>query len=127
MQASGKLEELRNQLQEISKKYAGSFRLPPYFTLILRAFSTLEGLGLKTNENFAIVQECFPYIARRLITDDTFRMRSALRSYLYRGRQRITVARIDSLASGFSSFTNLMRGSRREAMSAGGPSVRNGQ
>merc|ERR1719361_1372671 len=110
MQASGKLEELRNQLQEISKKYAGSFRLPPYFTLILRAFSTLEGLGLKTNSNFAIVKECFPYIARRLITDDSFRMRSALKNYLYKGRERIAVSRIDELASGFSEFTNLMKG-----------------
>jgi len=123
MKASGKLDTLRTQLQEISKKYSGAFKLPPYFTLILRAFSTLEGLGLKTNEDFAIVKECFPYIARRLITDDSFRIRNALKSYLYRGRERIAVSRIDDLASGFSQFTNLMKGSRRSAMGAGGPSV----
>ena len=96
-------------------------------------------------------QECFPYIARRLITDDSFRMREALRhghalqgsgcfpetgtkscssvcsagpqkpgvgrSYLYKGRSRIAVSRIDELATGFGNFTNLMRlvcTSRRE-------------
>ncbi|CAE7639838.1 unnamed protein product [Symbiodinium pilosum] len=120
MKAAGKLDGLREKLQAISKKYAGAFRLPPYFTLILRAFGTLEGLGLKTDENFAIVKECFPYIARRLITDDSFRMREALRSYLYKGRSRIAVSRIDELASGFGNFTNLMKGSRTESAAAGG-------
>ncbi|CAK9012299.1 Uncharacterized aarF domain-containing protein kinase At1g71810 [Durusdinium trenchii] len=120
MKEAGKLDGLREKLQAISKKYAGAFRLPPYFTLILRAFSTLEGLGLKSDENFAIVKECFPYIARRLIVDDSFRMREALRSYLYKGRSRIAVSRIDELSSGFGNFTNLMKGSRSESAAAGG-------
>ncbi|CAE7223239.1 unnamed protein product [Symbiodinium necroappetens] len=86
------------------------------------------GLGLKTNENFAIVKECFPYIARRLITDDSFRMREALRSYLYKGRSRIAVSRIDELATGFGNFTNLMKGSRTESAAAGGIQMeQNGQ
>jgi len=123
MKASGKLDTLRTQLQEISKKYSGAFRLPPYFTLIIRAFSTLEGLGLKSDSNFAIVKECFPYIARRLITDDSFRMRNALKSYLYKGKERIAVSRIDELTSGFGQFTNLMKGSRKSAEGAGGPTV----
>eukprot|EP00931_Biecheleriopsis_adriatica_P056053 TRINITY_DN33223_c0_g1_i1.p1 TRINITY_DN33223_c0_g1~~TRINITY_DN33223_c0_g1_i1.p1 ORF type:complete len:929 (-),score=231.58 TRINITY_DN33223_c0_g1_i1:7-2793(-) len=123
MKAAGKLDGLREQLMAISKKYSGAFKLPSYFTLILRAFATLEGLGLKTSENFAIVKECFPYIARRLITDDSFRMREALKSYLYRGRRRISVKRIDDLVDGFGSFTNLMKGSRSSAMRAGGPTV----
>ena len=120
MKQAGKLDDLREKLQNISKKYAGAFRLPPYFTLILRAFGTLEGLGLKSDENFAIVKECFPYIARRLIVDDSFRMREALRSYLYKGRSRIAVSRIDELSSGFGTFTNLMKGSRTESAAAGG-------
>jgi len=122
MQASGKLDKLRSQLQDISKKY-GSFRLPPYFTLIIRAFSTLEGLGLKSNADFAIVKECFPYIARRMLTDDSSRMRDALRSYLYKGRTRIALQRVDELADGFSTFTNLMKGSRSEAAAVGGAPV----
>jgi len=121
MADAGKLEELRARLQVIGKRYAGAFKLPPYFTLILRAFSTLEGLGLKADENFAVAKECFPYIARRLVTDDSFRIREALRSFLYRGRSRIAVSRIDELSNGFSSFTNLMKGDKDEAVSAGRP------
>lgn len=122
MQATGKLDKLRSQLQEISKRY-GSFRLPAYFTLIIRAFSTLEGLGLKSNSDFAIVKECFPYIARRMLTDDSSRMRDALKNYLYKGRSRIALQRVDELADGFSSFTNLMKGSRSEAAAVGGAPV----
>lgn len=122
MKASGKLDKLRSQLQDISKKY-GSFRLPPYFTLIIRAFSTLEGLGLRNDGNFAIVKECFPYIARRMLTDDSYRMREALKSYLYKGRSRIAPERVDELAGGFSNFTNLMKGSRAEAAAVGGAPV----
>lgn len=120
---SGKLEGLREQLQAISKKYSGAFRLPPYFTLIIRAFGTLEGLGLKSDEDFAIVKECFPYISRRLITDDSFRVREALKTYLYRGRKRISIKRIDDLATGFGNFTNLMKGSRDSVTGAGGPTA----
>jgi len=116
MKASGKLELLRDQLRALSKKY-GSFRLPSYFTLILRAFTTLEGLGLRQNENFSVVKECFPYIARRLLTDDSLRIRDALKSYLYKGRSRIAVSRVDDLASGFGTFTNLMKGDREEYIS----------
>jgi len=108
MKNTGKLDILRSQLQDIAKKY-GTFQLPAYFTLILRSFSTLEGLGLRMNENFNIVQECFPYIARRLLTDDSSRIREALKSYLYQGRKRIAIKRIDDLTSGFSTFTNLMK------------------
>lgn len=57
--------EIKDKLDELSKEYP--IQLPPYFVLILRAFGTLEGLGLSTDSNFAIVDECFPYIARRCV------------------------------------------------------------
>lgn len=116
MKASGKLDVLRQQLQSISNKY-GTFRLPAYFTLILRSFSTLEGLGLRMDKNFNIVQECFPYIARRLLTDDSDHIREALRSYLYMGRRRIAVKRIHDLSTGFGTFTNLMKTDRGQETS----------
>jgi len=119
LQATGKLEELRAKLTEIGNKY-GSFKLPGYMTLILRAFATLEGVGLRNDKSFSIVKECFPYVARRLLTDDSNRIREALRAYLYKGRQRVSVKRIDDLSAGFGSFTNLMKGNRKEIGEAGG-------
>jgi len=119
LEASGKLEVLREELQGLAKKY-GSFRLPSYATLIIRALATLEGVGLQSNAGFSIGQETFPYVARRLLTDDSLRIRSALQDYLYRGRQRIAVKRIDDLVTAFGSFTNLMKGDRAVAAEDGG-------
>jgi len=120
-QAAGKMDGLREELQDIAQKYGGSFKLPPYFALILRVFATLEGLGLKTNKDFAIVQACFPYIARRLLTDDSIRMRNALKTYLYKGQRRISATRIDEMVNGFGKFANMMSATQDEQVRGGAP------
>lgn len=51
--------------------------------LILRAFSVIEGIALRVDPQYAIVRECFPYLSRRLLTDDHPRSREALRQLLY--------------------------------------------
>lgn len=62
------------------------FRIPPYFALVIRAISVLEGIALVGNANFAIIDEAFPYIAQRLLTDKSPRLRKALRYMVY-GRE----------------------------------------
>ena len=57
-QAQGQTAALKAELDQLAKQYP--IQLPPYFVLILRAFGTLEGLGLSTEGDFAIVDECFP-------------------------------------------------------------------
>ena len=52
-----------------------SLRAPPFLLLLLvhqviRAISVLEGIALVGNPNFAIIDEAYPYISRRLMTDD---------------------------------------------------------
>ena len=105
-QQSSRVGELSEKLDDLAKQYPLS--LPPYFVLILRAFGTLEGLGLSVDSNYAIVDECFPYIARRLLSDDSPRMRAALRSFVYGGSDRLKVSRVKDIAGGFSKFTNSM-------------------
>ena len=56
-QGNSRVSELSDKLEQLSKEYP--LQLPPYFVLILRAFGTLEGLGLSVDENYAIVDECF--------------------------------------------------------------------
>jgi len=77
-------QELAADLAEITFQYP--FRIPPYFALVIRAISVLEGIALVGNPNFAIVDEAFPYIARRLMTDRSPRLREALRYMIY-GRE----------------------------------------
>lgn len=68
-------------MEELTQKYP--FQIPSYFALILRAFSVIEGIALRVDPDYAIVQECFPYVSRRLFTDNTPRIRSALQQMLY--------------------------------------------
>ena len=57
--------------------------MPSYFALILRAFSVIEGIALRADPNYSIVAETFPYLARRLLTDNSPRSRAALKQLLY--------------------------------------------
>jgi aarF domain-containing kinase len=74
-------QELAADLAQITFDYP--FRIPPYFALVIRAISVLEGIALVGNPNFAIIDEAFPYIARRLLTDRSPRLRKALRYMVY--------------------------------------------
>ena len=71
-----------NVMEEMSKRNRELFALPPYVLYVARAFSTLEGIGLSVDENYGIVQECYPYLARRLFTDRSPRAKKALRAML---------------------------------------------
>ena len=74
-------QELAADLAQITFDYP--FTIPPYFALVIRAISVLEGIALVGNPNFAIIDEAYPYIARRLMTDDSPRLKSALRYMVY--------------------------------------------
>lgn len=56
--------------------------MPPYVLYLARAFSTLEGIGLSLDENYSIIQECYPYLASRLFTDRNPRAKKALKAML---------------------------------------------
>ncbi|GMP55687.1 hypothetical protein CsSME_00020436 [Camellia sinensis var. sinensis] len=74
-------QELASDLAQITFDYP--FRIPPYFALIIRAIGVLEGIALVGDPDFAIVDEAYPYIAQRLLTDESPRLRSALRYTIY--------------------------------------------
>ena len=71
-----------NVMEEMSRRNRELFKLPPYVLYVARAFSTLEGIGLSIDENYSIVQECYPYLSRRLFTDRSPRAKRALRAML---------------------------------------------
>ena len=77
----GCLPQVTMELESLTKRYP--FQIPSYFALILRCFSVIEGIALRVDPNYSIVQECWPYLARRLLTDDHPRTRAALRQLLY--------------------------------------------
>jgi hypothetical protein len=94
--------ELAADLAEITFKYP--FRIPPYFALVIRAIGVLEGIALVGNPEFAIVDEAFPYISQRLLTDKSPRLRAALRYAVY-GRDGVFDAeRLIDMLGAFDKF-----------------------
>lgn len=81
------------------------FRLPPYFVLILRAFSVIEGIALKVDPEYSIITETFPFLSRKLLTDDNEEVRRALREVLYGGKERMDMERFRTLFDSLQSFS----------------------
>jgi aarF domain-containing kinase len=55
--------------------------------------------------DYSIVRECFPYLSRRLLTDDNPRAREALRQLLFAGGDSLSLERVERLLGGLSAFT----------------------
>ncbi|KAJ8609545.1 hypothetical protein CTAYLR_006042 [Chrysophaeum taylorii] len=62
------------------------FSIPPYFALLGRAIVTLEGIALTGDPEYALIQEAYPFVSRKLLSGDRPALRSALRDALYEGR-----------------------------------------
>eukprot|EP00978_Attheya_sp_CCMP212_P004579 scaffold10016_cov54-Attheya_sp.AAC.1 len=93
------------EVEELQKRNADAFRIPEWFLYTSRAFLTLEGICLSVDENYSIIQSCFPYVAKRLVGDDSPRAQMALRDLIYGASDVIDVDRLSDLAEGFSSYT----------------------
>jgi hypothetical protein len=76
------VKAVTNIMEEVSRRNRELFSLPPYVLYLARAFSTLEGIGLSIDENYSIIQECYPYLASRLFTDRNPRAKKALKAML---------------------------------------------
>mmetsp|Transcript_29808 Transcript_29808/g.75049 ORF Transcript_29808/g.75049 Transcript_29808/m.75049 type:complete len:402 (+) Transcript_29808:1-1206(+) len=94
------IEKVTRDLDGLSKRFP-YFTIPPYFALILRAFSVIEGIALTVDPQYAIVRECMPYLAQRMLSDDSPRMQELLRQLLYGDRQTLDMQRLQKLADGF--------------------------
>lgn len=109
-----------NVMEEMSRRNRELFALPPYVLYVARAFSTLEGIGLSIDENYAIVRECYPYLARRLFTDKSPRAKAALRAMLGLTEESDVTALPSSVSSGLAAVkagVNGDKGSTGKALS----------
>jgi predicted unusual protein kinase regulating ubiquinone biosynthesis (AarF/ABC1/UbiB family) len=60
------------------------FRVPAKFALIIRSLVTQEGIALSFNPNFKIVEIAYPYVAKRLLTGESARLRQRLLEVLFK-------------------------------------------
>ncbi|EJK66355.1 hypothetical protein THAOC_12731 [Thalassiosira oceanica] len=94
------------KIEEMQQNNADVFAIPEYFLYMSRAFATLEGIGLASDSSYSILQECYPYLAKRLISDDSPRARGALRMLLYGKGEDLDLTKVQELTSGFQSYTS---------------------
>ncbi|KAA8499596.1 Uncharacterized protein FVE85_7181 [Porphyridium purpureum] len=75
-------QSLSKELSQIT--FSFPFSIPPYFALLIRALSVLEGIALKADPEFKLIMEAYPYIAQRVLTDKSATIREVLQDILYR-------------------------------------------
>lgn len=79
--------------------YDYPFRVPARFALIIRAVVSQEGLALRLDPEFRILQVAYPYVARRLLAGDTAEMREKLLEVIFDENGRLRLERLSNLLS----------------------------
>lgn len=77
--------------------YKFRFRLPPYYTLVLRSLASLEGFGLAVNPDFKTFGSAYPYAVRRVLLDYSPTTQRVLRSLLLTEKNAVKWDRISTL------------------------------
>ncbi|CAI5958683.1 unnamed protein product [Closterium sp. NIES-65] len=76
--------------------YNFKFRLPAYFSLVVRSLSVLEGIALKRDPNYKVIASSYPWIAKKVLTDPSPQLRSTVTNLLFKDGQ-FRVSRLESL------------------------------
>ena len=64
--------------------YKYKFQIPPYYTLLVRSLTVLEGIALASDPSYKVLGAAYPWVARRLLTDKSVELRDTLRALLYK-------------------------------------------
>jgi predicted unusual protein kinase regulating ubiquinone biosynthesis (AarF/ABC1/UbiB family) len=112
--AAVNVNDVVNQLQDLTTKNGNFFQLPAYFAYIAKSFSVLEGIGLSNDSNYSIIKECLPYISQRLLTDKD-NLGPALTTFIFGPEKSnpdriVDYDRVKQLVEGFGEFTSSSSG-----------------
>ena len=89
---------LKNVTDKFSKlMYSYPFRVPSRFALIIRAVVSQEGLALRLDPEFKILKVAYPYIAKKLLTDNSDEILEILLEVVFDKRGRIQIEKVESL------------------------------
>ena len=89
---------LKNVTDRFSKlMYSYPFRVPSRFALIIRAVVSQEGLALRLDPQFKILKIAYPYIAKKLLTDNSDEIVDILLEVVFDNEGRIQVDKLESL------------------------------
>jgi predicted unusual protein kinase regulating ubiquinone biosynthesis (AarF/ABC1/UbiB family) len=77
--------------------YSYPFRVPSRFALIIRAVVSQEGLALRLDPEFKILKIAYPYIAKKLLTDNSEEILGILLEVVFDNKGRIQIEKVESL------------------------------
>lgn len=75
------------------------FRLPPFYTLIVRTLTILEGLALYVDPSFKLIKGAYPFIAKQLLTSPSAELQELLRTVILNEQGRIRWQRLEQFIS----------------------------
>lgn len=61
---------LQAELDQISRENILQFATPPFFTIIIRSLTILEGVALSVDPKFKLVRGAYPYVLRQLLSPE---------------------------------------------------------
>ena len=115
--ASVNVNKVIGQLQDLTAEKGNLFTIPPSFAYIAKCISVLEGIGLSNDPKYSIINECLPYISKRLLNDRNERTGAALSTFIF-GPDKANIdtrlvdyKRVEQLVEGFSSYSTSSSGS----------------
>tara|TARA_Y100001970_G_C14247843_1_gene869599 strand:- start:1181 stop:2839 length:1659 start_codon:yes stop_codon:yes gene_type:complete len=93
--ASFNFKKITDKFSELMYKYP--FRVPSRFALIIRAVVSQEGLALRLDPQFKIIGVAYPYVAKRLLTDNSAEIVNILADVAFDKKGNIKHENIESL------------------------------
>ncbi|KAL6128375.1 hypothetical protein ACLB2K_071730 [Fragaria x ananassa] len=76
-----KFSRVLGKIWSIAFKY--HFRMPPYYSLVLRSLASYEGLAIAGDRNFKTFEAAYPYVVRKLLTENSAATRKILHSVVF--------------------------------------------
>ena len=77
--------------------YSYPFRVPSRFALIIRAVVSQEGLALRLDPELKILKIAYPYIAKKLLTDNSEEILDILLEVVFDKKGQIQIEKVESL------------------------------
>lgn len=90
---------LNQNLNEAAVSGSLPFRLPPFYSLIIRTLTILEGLALSVDKDFKLIRGAYPFVAKQVLTAQSPEMTRLLRSVLIDQEGRIRWAKLEQFLS----------------------------
>ncbi|XP_012086488.1 uncharacterized protein slr1919 isoform X2 [Jatropha curcas] len=80
-----KFSRVLSKIWSVALKY--HFRMPPYYTLVLRSLASLEGLAVAADPNFKTFEAAYPFVVKKLLTENSAETRKILHSVVLNKRK----------------------------------------